>query len=182
MPITAPPYLAKIYHKEERIVEVKEIKMFKINADHVICTLVDAMLHRSSPANKGMLISLDCEISDCGKGIKHKSIRRLIHFVFHRPSNYTKVFFGVGNHWEEIKNWKLTSNHDSCWRSDGVSAPLSNFYFTMCEEVNSKKAPMKLESCVYFGLSQSFKFLEINCQLTEDDSHYELEILGNWED
>jgi len=34
--------------------------------------------------------------------------------------------------------WKNTSNHDSCWRSDGVDSFLTKVYFKWCEELNGE--------------------------------------------
>lgn len=58
-----------------------------------------------------------------------------------------------GDFFEQIapKRWKNTSNHDSCWSSDGLSI-LSKAYFEMCEEVDPDVAPIKLSSEAKFGL------------------------------
>lgn len=37
-----------------------------------------------------------------------------------------------------LDKWKNTSNHDSCWRSDGIDSPLSALYFKLAEEVNAQ--------------------------------------------
>lgn len=35
--------------------------------------------------------------------------------------------------------WENTSNHDSCWRSDGLGTPLSRIYFALADQVNEKR-------------------------------------------
>lgn len=58
--------------------------------------------------------------------------------------------------------WINSSNHDSCWRSDGFSW-LSERYFSMCYETRSseKIAPADLSSDLDFGFGKVFEFVNI---------------------
>ena len=51
--------------------------------------------------------------------------------------------------------WVNTSNHDSCWSSDGLNF-LSEAYFEMCKEVNPSKPPILLESTAQIGFIGNF--------------------------
>jgi hypothetical protein len=117
--------------------------MFKISAASVITELVDALLPRAPETGLGIQIIAELNGNpDFGEG--DKSIRQHISFVFHRPSNYTKVFFHVGDQalpFHAIPAWSLMSNHDSCWREDGVSSNLAKVYFAMAK--NFSGAPIK---------------------------------------
>lgn len=33
-------------------------------------------------------------------------------------------------------DWKQTSYHDSCWRTDGIESPISSVYFKLAENIN----------------------------------------------
>ena len=54
--------------------------------------------------------------------------------------------------WSEINpdEWINTSNHDSCWRSDGLDF-INKAYFEMCKNVNPEIAPRDLHSYLDFG-------------------------------
>lgn len=104
----------------------------KMDADEAINTIVEAMLPRFSPQNKGLLIELNATYVYGKKD--ENDYRKIINLFFHRPSNYTKVFYLSQNCIECFPNltfssslnqqytklfsdkWYLESNHDSCWR------------------------------------------------------------------
>lgn len=60
--------------------------------------------------------------------------------------------------WNEVapEEWVNTSNHDSCWRSDGLSW-ISKLYFDMCKHVNDDVAPATLESTARVGFIDMWK-------------------------
>lgn len=48
-----------------------------------------------------------------------------------------------------VSEWINTSNHDSCWNSDGFSF-ISNEYFKMCKEINPNIAPKFVDTNARF--------------------------------
>ena len=51
-------------------------------------------------------------------------------------------------------DWKNTSNHDSCWRSDGFSF-LSKIFFDMATVVNDDKRPCDLSDYTNLGIGSN---------------------------
>jgi hypothetical protein len=122
--------------------------MFKLAAHTVITELVDVLLPRGSGPDKGLGIQVVAELNgdaadETAPGASEITIRKYISFVFHRPSNYTKVFVNISNvalPFHVIKDWSLESDHDSCWRDDGVRSVLSKEYFAIAKHL--KGAPI----------------------------------------
>lgn len=115
-----------------------------------ITALVEFALPRFSPEDKFLHIPIDARATiydDDGESETYRDI----HFLFQRPHNYTKVFIAIDGwkyavipgekyrrrEWKWLTkdrvhgikglndlNWHMTSDHDSCWRSDGVDSPL----------------------------------------------------------
>jgi len=79
--------------------------------------------------------------------------------------------------------WKNTSNHDSCWRSDGVESPLSQIYFDMCDEVNrqlpeeDRVAPKDLSMFNTFGFGDIVKHVTIVHAAVEPTDTYRRKIV-----
>lgn len=104
----------------------------KIDVDEAINTIVEAMLPRFSPQNKGLLIELNATYFYGKKN--EDNYLKIINLFFHRPSNYTRVFYLTQNRIEGFPDltfspilnqqhaklfsdkWYLESDHDSCWR------------------------------------------------------------------
>ena len=95
----------------------------KIAIDHVIAQTVEAMLPRFSGSEIGLLFTINANYADYEK---NKHVRNTIYLLFIRSANYTKVlshvirtrdFLQLGKETEFTKE----SDHDSCWRSDGLS-------------------------------------------------------------
>lgn len=70
-------------------------------------------------------------------------------FIAHTGSAYVRC--------EDIPldRWVNTSNHDSCWATDGLQF-LTQAYFEMCKEVDPDKAPVLLESTAQIGFLGKF--------------------------
>lgn len=77
-----------------------------------------------------------------------------------------------------LDQWANTSNHDSCWRTDGVRSQLSELYFKSCYEVQEhlperlQKAPVNVTHYCTVGrfLGEGpFAFAEI--QFKQDDQN-----------
>lgn len=108
--------------------------MFSIDLDHAIATLVEHSVPRGSP--QGLYVRVRIGFTNyAAKFVKGKTVPRqeddveepaevytTAHFLFSRPSNYTKVWCYIGDvPYPTLDQWKMTSYHDSCWRSDGFS-------------------------------------------------------------
>lgn len=121
-----------------------------MNAESAIAAIVEAMLPRFSDSQLGLHMSLDLHFADHGYDAdgntqerKPKGIRRLIGFLFVRPSNYTKVF--IFDHNDETgfpshkpSEWFMGCDHDSCWR-DAVGSRLMDVSFQCSDQFKGRK-------------------------------------------
>lgn len=126
------------------------MSLLKMNADEAIATLVETALDRlSGKDGRGLHIRLDCRMSnyncyrevgtgklvecDGGNG-PSEDIREKVdewpieasldlHFLFLRRYGSTQVYSCINDSWDipEPDEWVLQSDHDSCWRTDGMS-------------------------------------------------------------
>ena len=103
-----------------------------LSADITVATLVDCLLPRFGSQNgpkfhikgkpsKALYVSLDLRLSDYS-GDEEQCESRIVHLIFERPSNYTKVWAAVdrGIQISQPGVFTMRSDHDSCWRSDGL--------------------------------------------------------------
>jgi len=97
--------------------------------ENIICDFVEAMLPRFSNKELCLYMAFDYDYTETTKCGKRQNKRKHFSVLFQRPDNYTKVLvnFEDTNHLNReniIKGkeiiWKLMSDHDSCWRSDGM--------------------------------------------------------------
>jgi len=90
--------------------------MHYMNQENVVTSIVESMLPLFSGPKLGLSMILDIRAS-----YKDKDASRLLQLIFVRPSNYTKVFTRQFD-WEDLHGdeFMLQSDHDSCWRSDGL--------------------------------------------------------------
>lgn len=103
--------------------------MLDINLSNAIPKIVEAMLPRFSPIDLGLYIELDLRDQDYSNEEEEKSVATMVKFIFHRPNNYTKVLvnYKFDNFSESFTKtnvptrYEQHSNHDSCWRSDGMT-------------------------------------------------------------
>lgn len=137
---------------------------FKMDVANVVTTLVEGMLPRGSDDKKLLYVILEIEVK------KSKSsgygIQKFVHLLFHRPNNYTKVMWNVTDNplmrKGDFQEWKVTSCHDSCWKSDGVESPLTNLYFKMCDGVDPAARPIDLCATAQFSVWHEPKIVEVN--------------------
>jgi hypothetical protein len=109
----------------------------KIGLASAITAIVEMALPRGSGDNQLLWVPVTFQLmgwkeSQGKKGVHSErsyDVRTSIHLLFHRPHNYTKVFFfedtqDVQFYPHLIDNkkieWQLQSDHDSCWSSDGL--------------------------------------------------------------
>lgn len=106
----------------------------KIKIQDAICTLVEAVLPRGS-VGQILHVRTDYEYRLETAAISDgKNIRGCFHFLFHRPNNYTKVLFCHDNSRVLQRGMKFVhkSDHDSCWRTDGVESAVQALHLDLC--------------------------------------------------
>lgn len=140
--------------------------MFKTSIINLISTIVRAELktcNREPVYNKGqitregVMMEFRCSVSDYSeKRVKenNRTMRTQRHYVMLFCGNVT-VFVARSDyktHFTKIPahQWENTSNHDSCWSSDGLTF-INQVYFDMCSEVNPDVAPVELDSNADLG-------------------------------
>lgn len=113
--------------------------MWQLKVDHAVSAVVEAMLPRFS-GNRGVLVTLDLRVSDYSEDDDNFECETA-HLLFVRPNNYTKVMCALGTQLYEVKpeDWKMTSDHDSGWTSDGFRM-LDKVYWDLREKVPKGKA------------------------------------------
>lgn len=101
-------------------------------ATDVIPTVVEAMLSRGTP-DKVLHVAVEVKAwAFCPEELYAKLGEdhegewmeyQTVHLLFYRPQNYTLVLQSLDRGSMIMPNmeWKRTSYHDSCWRSDGLS-------------------------------------------------------------
>jgi len=130
-----------------------------------ITTLVEYALPRFSPVDKLFHLNVGASMNIYDDDEDSRA-SRMIHFLFQRPGNYTKVFVAIEDyeyrviadddprHWKRSEwvkledglrafnalelndlHWRMTCDHDSCWRSDGVQSVLHEIRQHMMAEV-----------------------------------------------
>ena len=152
--------------------------MFKTTTSSLLTSLVDKVLRpiqleMKTEWNKdglitqpGMIMQMDMRADNYEENGNHFMTNTNVYFIF---TGNTSVFFYTD--WEEddlvyrfedipLEDFKNTSNHDSCWRSDGVNSPISNLYFEMCDEINRQSKEKELEEIAPINIETSadFKF------------------------
>lgn len=113
---------------EESIIAITEAFLPKFTEDKVLC------------------ISIDARLNYYGKK-QVKGVIRGIHIAIYRPMNYTKVIMAVDSEnipaftFDPSLTFKHMSDHDSCWRSDGLESPLNKVSHDMVNELEANGAP-----------------------------------------
>ena len=139
-----------------------------------IIAITEAFLPRST-RDKLLCVSVDARVHDWLKQKEISSIRG-IHIAIYRPSNYTKVVMAV-NHdiaftFDQSLRFEFKSDHDSCWRDDGLRSPLSNIQCEMVKELSEKGAdskPFGLYSW-FVGIS-SIKIIPGSINIDRNNNH-----------
>lgn len=145
-----------------------------MNIDLTLAHIVEAMLPRFSDTKLGLLLRLQLEASDFGYAEdgntlvrEPQHIRRDLNFLFVRPSNYTKVFLFEPNDEEyswfyqnKEHLWNLESDHDSCWRSDGLRR-ITDVYFEICEPICKAKSCAPKDVSTFNHLDRTPQYVEL---------------------
>ena len=107
--------------------------MLSTKFSQVIPAIVEAMLPRFSSDKIILSFTLDLRDEDFET---NKSAATIMRFLFHRPSNFTKVLvhyeFNNFNKREgrlsrDPVYYKKYSDHDSCWSSDGLTILITHW-------------------------------------------------------
>ena len=123
----------------------------KMRIEHVIETLVEAMLPRFSGDKKVLAMSI--RISATKPDNFRKEIVHRACILFHRPDNYTKVLWNIYDSQKGYKGipvWVVKSNHDSEWRTDGLANPMFHLGFQMVKELDPEARPIDCEVTAQF--------------------------------
>ena len=146
---------------------------FKMEAADAVATLVEAALPRFSGEKKLLYVLLEVEVTKEERS--ELGSCRFVHFLFRRLGNYTTVMMAVTDdirlRKEEIKNWKVTSHHDSCWRGDGVLSPLFQLHIEMCKEVDQTARPRDLWATAQSSSLHAPKVVEVK-KFTHDRDNF----------
>lgn len=156
--------------------------MFKIDVKNVITLLVEherktwdePVWNEDGTITKdGVSMEISYTVNDPSSG---ESVTKNIFILF---CGNTNVFYAYKASsafypsWIPLSSWKNSSNHDSCWRSDGLSF-IINDYFQMCWQVNHGGAPVDLESNCYFHWGTPIKKVKITYK--QDNDNYQNQI------
>ncbi len=161
--------------------------MFQIDLKNIIQILVDRELDRkSSPilhddcsvTKKGILIDLDLRADHyTNETGRDKSISKSLWLLFH---GNTSVYWVLRNrepghgllHLDEISvnNWTNTSNHDSCWRSDGFCF-LDDIFFDFCDKISPKLKPKDVNITANLGIGLSWPVKQVDIRYKHKPSN-----------
>lgn len=132
------------------------MSIVNLNSEAILSSIVESMLPRFSDNKLGLTMTLDMGMHDFGYGSdgntrerRELSVRRSLSFLFHRPSNYTKVFYWepepgskglkiLPGYAKEPLDWYMLSDHDSCWR-DAIGSKVTDVYFQMAGAFKGRK-------------------------------------------
>lgn len=113
-------------------------------------------------------------------------VERYIHIVL--GGDAVHVWVAVSDSYNPadvpLSEWDNPSNHDSCWRSDGVESELTRLYFALCDEVQeglpdeAKVPPAGIEVSSTLGWLHPMTMVQVQFKPAEDKrgrmSRYEL--------
>lgn len=153
--------------------------MFSVALDKVINSIVESPLARAAePSEMGLLVELDIEVflDEYDELEERSSARTRCFFLFRRASNYINVWWAIPEkgYYPDANEWENTSNHDSCWRLDGVDKPLRDLYYEMCKQVDPEKAPIELRNFLW---NFTLKHVLIEGLRINKDRRYEFDML-----
>ena len=154
--------------------------MSTLNTESVVTTLVEVLLPRGgsvigygdhpflrydpSKPSKALYVSLHFRLDTYNGDSDHE--RRVVHLIFERPTNYTKVWSAVGGYGiPQPEEFTMRSDHDSCWRSDGLR-DISVAYLDMLRKLRERNPGEQIsEYCTV----QAVAWLEVVYEPDFDD-------------
>lgn len=137
--------------------------IIKMNLEHAIEALVEVMLPRFS--DDKTVLAMSIRIGATEPNNYSNEVTRLVHLLFHRPGNYTKVLWKVANSWDgnykDFSIWEVKCDHDSEWRTDGLATPMFHIGLQMVRELDSKARPIDCDVVARFDLRGEPKIVTI---------------------
>lgn len=137
--------------------------MFEIDLKSIITMLVDHSLDRYSMPptwNNGEITREGICMEICLDAYDYKNkkeIKTIIYLMFCGNVSvfYAEAYDNEGNYIHSpidvpVENWNNTSNHDTCWRSDGLSF-IDDIYFDFCKKINPDIAPKNVYTRASFS-------------------------------
>lgn len=148
--------------------------MFRLRASDVIQTLKTELLGERGlvPDKDGyfeaIVVSLGLTLVKTGACHEDQRCRVDVNFLMTRS---TSVWMSRGAYQtKDLAQWQNTSNHDSCWRSDGIDTPISQLYFEAAHKVDPKMAPCDLDDYSSFYHHDSIRFAKVKVARDDDGS------------
>jgi len=170
--------------------------MFNSDTTSILTGIVSQVMHNrdnnrkwnedGSITEKGMIFEVQLSVRDNVLGdyeATQKSEQNARFYVVFCGN--TSVFYANQNDDETFRRflneipvdeWVNTSNHDSCWRSDGLSW-ISTVYFEMCKACNDDLPPIKLEAEAKIGFVSVWKDVEVQTRSSREND-YQREIVS----
>lgn len=116
-----------------------------LNAEFTIATIVEAMIRCGS--TEALYIHFDMRGNyyppdrDTNEDWRELAAHRDIHLIFARPTGYTKVWAVTNTSMMPPKpeEYTLRSDHDSCWRNDGLR-DINTAYVALRKELAAQGA------------------------------------------
>ena len=154
-----------------------------LNAESAIASIVEAMLPRGGSVEgmeeswragelptRALYISVSLQASYYDEGGDESHGSKMVHFIFCRPTNYTKVFVAIDGSWHIPKPeaFKMKSDHDSGWRTDGMR-DLFETWLSVRNDGEMKDAPRAKISD--FNTIKDIKWVQITWEDDPEDQH-----------
>lgn len=117
-------------------------------ADLTIATLVNALLRRGgSSGQPSRALYIQVRISLSVYEPVEDSESATVHLVFERPTNYTKVWSFVDTGWQipDPSKFEMLSDHDSCWRTDGLR-DVSSAYLNALGKLRERRPGSRIDT------------------------------------
>jgi len=141
--------------------------MLAIELEHLIPDLVKYLAPKER--GKGLILTFDVRLHEYKKDVKRRAVLR---FLFHWNVAGYDVFFR-----RDEEDWKHTSSHDSCWKTDGLR-DINPVYFSLAQEIieeigDENLAPCDLGQMVWFGdiSRDGIKIVDVEVKRDPDDQH-----------
>jgi len=156
--------------------------MFYMSVGLLICDLKYRLLGDSSYSRdskgyqKGLVVSVNLSLEYEPGGASRSDV---VQFLF---TGDTSVWMSKLERrwckWSQIPidEWENTSNHSSCWRSDGVEAPLTRLYFAWAKELIQAesypdKTPSEMCQFCHFSLAEPWEFVLVKHEHDPTDKY-----------
>lgn len=149
------------------------MSFINMNIQDVVTAIVEAMLPRGSDDKTVLVMSFDMRVNK-RDDYERQAVSRMVHLMFHRPDNYTKVLWNVSSGWDNYRRhkvWEIKADHDSCWGSDGVGRPFYQLAQDMMKEINPTIGWLGVDVSIGFHFANSYpKLIKLQSYKEERES------------